>query len=116
MHSRAMLRKELVAASAEPMILALLTQCLYWGIVLFGSFHTFDAYAAGLGQAAVLIVYLPVLIAILLRPNVPDDHAPMSGGTGQSRVIPSNWIDAVLLSLLLVAGTLLVWLPLVTYR
>lgn len=103
----------------ETTILALLTQSLYWGIVLFGSFNTFDAYAEGLGQATVFVVYLPVLIAILLRPNVANDPAPESAETaagGPATVIPTNWFDAVVFSLLLIAGTLLVWLPLVTYR
>ena len=103
----------------ETMILALLTQCLYWGVVLFASFNTFDAYAAGLGQRAVLIVYLPVLLAILFRPNVAVDPTPQSAmivAPGRARIIPTNWFDAILLSLLLIAGTLLVWLPLVTYR
>jgi hypothetical protein len=103
----------------ETMALALLTQSLYWGIVLFGSFSTFDAYAEGLGQAAVLVVYIPVLIAVLLRPNVAADPAPESAVVAASRratIVPTNWFDALLLSLLLITGTLLVWLPLVTYR
>ena len=100
----------------ESLMLALLTQALYWGIVFFGSFSTFDAYAAGLGRFAVFIVYLPVLGAILLRPNQPDDPAPQRDTATRWSVIPRNWIDASLLSLLLIAATMLVWLPLVTYR
>lgn len=103
----------------ETMALALLTQALYWGIVVFGSFNTFDAYAEGLGRAAVVIVYMPVMIAILLRPNRAHDPAPedsLPALRERAMIIPSNWIDAILLSLLLVASTLLVWLPLVTYR
>jgi hypothetical protein len=98
----------------ETVLLALLTQSLYWGIVFFGSFNTFDAYAEGLGRAAVLVVYLPVLVAILLRPNVPHDTQPE--GAVNTAIVPSNWIDAIALGLLLVAGTFLVWLPLVTDR
>ena len=97
----------------ETTVLALLTQALYWGIVLFGSFNTFDAYAEGLGRAAILVVYLPVLAAVLFRANRPDDPSPPVTTT---RILPTNWIDASLLSLLLVAATFLVWLPLVTYR
>jgi len=103
----------------ETMALALLTQSLYWGIVLFGSFNTFDAYAEGLGRAAVFVVYIPVLVAILFRPNVATDPAPeLAGATENWRttIIPSNWFDTIVLSLLLIASTLLVWLPLVTYR
>ena len=100
----------------ETLTLALLTQALYWGIVFFGSFNTFDAYAEGLGRAAVFVVYLPVLIAILLRPNRYHDLPPSSDTRQSLTVIPRNWIDAGLLALLLIAGTMLVWLPLVTYR
>jgi hypothetical protein len=100
----------------ETLVLALLTQALYWGIVFFGSFNTFEAYAAGLGRAAVFIVYLPVLAAILLRPNQVIDTAAMRDTTQRMTVIPRNWIDASLLALLLIAATMLVWLPLVTYR
>ena len=101
----------------ETTVLALLTQALYWGIVFFGSFNTFDAYAEGLGRAAILVVYLPVLGAILFRPNQPDDPIqPVRAPSGTERLVPANWVDASLLSLLLVAATFLVWLPLVTYR
>ena len=99
----------------ETLALALLTQCLYWGIVLFGSFQTFDAYAAGVGRAAIYVVYLPVLAALLVRPN---EVARMETDPRKDRafVVPSNWIDAILFSLLLVTATMLVWLPLITYR
>lgn len=103
----------------ETMVLALLTQSLYWGIVLFGSFNTFDAYAEGLGRAAVFVVYIPVLVAILFRPNIASDPAPELAGAAENwraAIVPSNWVDAILLSLLLIASMLLVWLPLVTYR
>ena len=101
----------------ETTVLALLTQALYWGIVFFGSFNTFDAYAEGLGRAAILVVYLPVLGAILFRPNQPDDPIQSVKESNEiGKLLPANWVDASLLSLLLVAATFLVWLPLVTYR
>ena len=101
----------------ETTVLALLTQALYWGIVFFGSFNTFDAYAEGLGRAAILVVYLPVLAAILFRANKADDPIePVKAPSGAARLVPANWVDASLLSLLLIAATFLVWLPLVTYR
>lgn len=101
----------------ETTALALLTQALYWGIVFFGSFNTFDAYAEGLGRAAILVVYLPVLAAILFRANQPDDPVqPVTAPNETVRLVPANWVDASLLSLLIVAATFLVWLPLVTYR
>jgi hypothetical protein len=99
----------------ETVVLALLTQALYWGIVVFGSYHTFDAYADGLGRAAVFVVYIPVLVAILARPNVSVAADEMRAREPE-KVVPDNWFDAMVLSLLMVAATLLVWLPLVTYR
>ena len=102
----------------ETMVLALLTQALYWGIVMFGSFNTFDAYAEGLGRVAILIVYLPVLAAVLLRANRSDPDPPVTAfaSPGLAGMLPANWVDASLFSLLTVAATFLVWLPLVTYR
>ena len=101
----------------ETMMLALLTQALYWGIVLFGSYNTFDAYAEGVGRAAILVVYLPVLAAVLFRANRPNDlEQSAAAWMTSAKLLPSNWIDASLLSLLLIAATFLVWLPLVTYR
>jgi hypothetical protein len=103
----------------ESTVLALLTQALYWGIVLFGSFNTFEAFAEGVGRAAIIVVYLPVLAAILVRPNQyadPIQSAAVTDSGERLRVVPSNWVDASLLSLLIIAATFLVWLPLVTYR
>jgi hypothetical protein len=100
----------------ESLTLALLTQALYWGIVFFGSFNTFEAYAEGLGRAAVFVVYLPVLAAILLRPNQTIDALRTTETAERTTVIPRNWLDATLLALLLIAATMLIWLPLVTYR
>jgi hypothetical protein len=103
----------------ESIALALLTQGLYWGIVLFGSFDTFDAYAMGLGRAALLVVYFPVLVAILLRPNespVPADPHVSSSSPGWRAYMPDSRLDAILLAILIVMATMLVWLPLATYR
>ena len=100
----------------ETMVLALLTQAVYWGIVLFGSFNTFDAYAEGLGRTAILVVYLPVLSAILLRSNHSVEPQPVTAPSERVRLVPANWLDALLLSSLLITATFLVWLPLVTYR
>ncbi len=99
----------------ETMILGLLTHAAYWTIVMFGSFNTFDAYAQGLGQTIIYVVYVPVLVTILSRPNEPENRDGIEAGH-QQRFGPRNWVDAVLLSLLLVACVFLIWLPLVTYR
>lgn len=98
----------------ESLIIAVLTQCLFWGIVLFASFPTFDAYAAGLGRAAIYVVYLPVLVLILMRPNEFVDTGAMSPRARS--FIPTTWTDAILSSLLFVTATGLVWLPLITFR
>jgi hypothetical protein len=100
----------------ETMILALLTQAAYWGIVMFGSFNTFDAYAEGLGRTIIYVVYLPVLVSILSRPNQSEENEEEVEAARQQKIVPRNWLDGVLLSLLLVAGVFLIWLPLVTYR
>lgn len=101
----------------ESLALAVLTQALFWGIVLFGSFPTFDAYAEGLGRAAIYVVYLPVLVALLARPNRTVDDTTEDGSSRTGiRIIPSNWPDTVLLAMLLVGATMLIWLPLMTYR
>jgi hypothetical protein len=100
----------------ETMSFALLTQAVYWGIVMFGSFNTFDAYAEGIGLTIIYVVYLPVLVSILLRPNQRDEIGTSSEAGVQSAMVPRNWLDGTLLSLLLIAGVFLTWLPLVTYR
>lgn len=104
----------------ESLGLAVLTHALFWGIVIFAGYPTFDAYAAGLGRAAIVVVYAPVLLAILARPNRPEDDEPPEAPRGETSVwlamLPATTFDRVLLVPLLVAATMLVWLPLVTYR
>ena len=98
----------------ETLVLALLSQAVYWGTVTFASYSTFDLYAEGLGRMVIFLVYAPVLLLILSRPNREVD--PETKGAGTAERVPSNWIDAGLLSLLIIAATMLIWLPLVTYR
>ena len=100
----------------ETIILGLLTQAVYWGIVMFGSFNTFDAYAEGIGITIIYVVYFPVLVAILLRTNQPDTKPQTAETWTDLGLLPRNWLDATVLSLLLIAAIFLVWLPLVTYR
>ncbi len=102
----------------DTLVLAALTQALFWGFVIWGSGATFDAYALNLGRASIFVVYLPVLVMILRRPNVsaailPVDVVP---GTGWRGYLPSTRLDLGLFTVLLVAGALLVWLPLATNR
>jgi len=99
----------------ESLVLGVLTHVLYWGIVFAGPFGTFNEYAATLGRLAVISVYLPVLVAVLLRPNETD------GATVPDRLATVAWLptlgsDRILTVLLLGGATMLVWLPLVTYR
>jgi hypothetical protein len=93
----------------ETLVLAVLTQMLFWGIVANGgSLDNFDTYAQTLGELAVVIVYLPVMILILARSNVQEETARPDVDL---TLIPKNWPDAILLSLLLVGGTLQILLP-----
>jgi hypothetical protein len=102
----------------ETLLLAVLTQVLFWGFVIWGSGATFDAYALNLGRASIFVVYLPALVMILRRASVPPALVPTGvvPATGWRGYLPANRLDMGLLSVLVVAGTLLVWLPLATYR
>lgn len=104
----------------ESLLLALLTQALFWGFVSFGSGDTFDQYAGNLGRAIIWVVYLPVLAAILARPNVHSNASSASptdtSGHTWRNALPANAPDALLSVLLIVAGFLLAWVPLVTTR
>lgn len=100
----------------EALVLALLTHALFWSNIFFGTGDTFDRYAEWVGRAEVFIVYLPVLVAVLARPNQWDDAPTSTGNGGWRTAVPSNRIDATLSLMLMVCGFLLVWLPLVTYR
>jgi hypothetical protein len=100
--------------SRETLTLAVLTQVLFWSIAFNGeSFTGFDSYAAALGHSAVFVVYLPVLIAILMRPNrnadPQEDHS--SDQPGRVAVL-TKWTDPILLTLLMIGGSLQILLPL----
>jgi hypothetical protein len=102
----------------ETIVLATLTHALYWGIVVFASFPNFDAYAVGLGKAAIFVVYLPVLVMILLRPNLEGEQVTSGQPppAGWRSLLPDSRTDVTLLVVLGVAAAMLIWLPLVTYR
>jgi hypothetical protein len=102
----------------ETLTLAILTHALFWGWISFGSGATFDAYALGLGQAAVFVVYLPVLVMILRRPNEFPHPRPAEEPSAfrWRELLPSTRLDLTLLGVLALASALLIWLPLVTYR
>ncbi|MFN8580508.1 MAG: hypothetical protein U0163_05945 [Gemmatimonadaceae bacterium] len=98
----------------EALVLALLTHSLYWGIVFFGSFPTFDLYAAGLGKAAVWLVYVPALVMVLKKPNDASIEGPAPRRWRD--VLPMTHLDITLCAALVLAAIMLVWLPLATYR
>lgn len=101
----------------EALLLATLTHVLFWGFVTFGSGPVFEAYALGLGKAAIFIVYLPALVVVLIRPNVFSDvGTPAPLPAGWRAYVPATRPQLALLAGLVIGATMLVWLPLVTYR
>lgn len=101
----------------ESLALAVLTHVLFFGFISFSGGPTFDTYAAALGRVSNLVIYLPALAAVLLRPNVADDPPPAGGDAATWRAaLPAGRFDLALAALLLFAGALLAWLPLVTRR
>ncbi len=102
----------------ETMVLAILTHALFWGFVIWGSGATFDLYMLHLGQASIFVVYLPVLLMILRRPNLSPTVAQGEALTlpGWRGSLPTRRLDLMLLGVLAFAGAMLVWLPLATYR
>jgi hypothetical protein len=99
----------------ETLGLALLTHALFWGIIVFGGWNTFEGYYAGLGQAEVLVVFLPVLVTLLMRPNSAEMAAPVPGASWRD-AIPATRLDAALSGLVFIGAFLLVWLPLAPNR
>lgn len=101
----------------EALVLAILTHVLFFGFISFSGGPTFDTYAAALGRVSLLVIYFPALAAVLLRPNVADDpHPATDAGSTWSTALPAGRIDLILVTLLLFAGAMLVWLPLATRR
>jgi hypothetical protein len=98
----------------ETLVLAVLTQALFWGVVLSAPFSGFDSYAEALGRIAVFVVYLPVLIAILIRPNRDEDALHKDVGRTQPglALVPTNWVDTILLLILMTSGALQILFPL----
>lgn len=102
----------------ESLGLALLTHAAFWVNVITGTGMTFEAYAEDLGRIILLVVYFPVLVAVLLRPNVDDEQTAGRSAEPFSwrGVLPGNHADSTLTGLLAVAAFVLAWIPLVTYR
>lgn len=98
----------LARTRVEALGLALLTHILWWGFIAFSGGPTFDTYAASLGNASILGVYLPCLAAVLLRPNIAEEVLPDAPAHGRREML--------LLAPLLAGAAMLVYLPLVTRR
>lgn len=102
----------------ETTLLSLLTTALFAFIVATGPFEDFYRYAYHLERAATWIVWIPVLLMILRRPNVAGDDGPRLA----SNVSLRQWIealprvDAILLALAGASAGLLIWLTLNTQR
>ena len=101
-------------------ILSLLTHALFLAIVVLGPFATFEFYAYRLGYLSTFMIYLPVMIMLLRRPNVFHD-APLTQVApaptslkAQLEVLPR--VDAVLLLANVAAAALLVWVTMTTRR
>ena len=102
----------------ESIVLALLTHLLFWGFLFWGIGPTFDIYALNLGRVSIFVVFLPVLLLILSRPNVydPPANAGSVNTSGWRAGLPQSRIDLVLAGGLLIGAAFLIWLPLVTTR
>lgn len=101
----------------ESLALAVLTHVLFFGFIAFSGGSTFDTYAAALGRVSNFVIYLPALVAVLLRPNVADERTPAGDDAVAWRAaLPSDRVELALAALLLFAGAMLAWLPLVTRR
>lgn len=100
--------------------LTLLTHVLFFVIVVRGPFDSFNRYAYELGTAATVLVYLPMLVLLLRRPNVyrdaPDEETLVPAGTWATRIESLSRVDAVLYLLNAAAAVLLVWLSVSTSR
>lgn len=109
----------LARTQRECTVLAVLTHILFWSLLVTnGGAESFDVYAAALGRSSILLIYLPALVAVLLRPNVYEDPAPAGPTSNRPTSFLSTMgrIDFALTGMLVVGATMLVWLPLVTTR
>jgi hypothetical protein len=96
--------------------LALLTSVLHFTITASGPFPSFYQYSHRLEQLAIFIVWLPMLVVILRRPNVwTDPPAPqVAPGTWRERVAALPRLDAWLLLATAAMFAFFVWATFVT--
>ena len=93
----------------EALGLAALLHVLFWGIIAFAHWPTFDTYYAGLGRAEVLVVYLPVLARLLLRPATSIGVS--EGDASWRSAVPSSGLDVMLSLLGFIGAFFLIWIP-----
>ncbi len=94
----------------EALWLSVLTHVLFITIIALGPFDVFDSYAERLGRLAVFVVYLPLLVIVLRRPNRNVD-IEVDGPGARSLALPSTRWELALLGLLAIGAFMLVWLP-----
>ncbi|MBL0171663.1 MAG: hypothetical protein IPP90_13230, partial [Gemmatimonadaceae bacterium] len=104
-------------------ILSLLTHALFLTIVVLGPFPSFDRYAYELGNVATVVIYLPVMLMLLGRPNVSGvdsafEPAPPPSLRAQFRASLEQMtrFDAMLLLVNVAAVAVLLWMTLTTRR
>lgn len=105
----------------EVSVLSLLTHALLLTIVVLGPFPSFDRYAYTLGYLSTFMIYLPVMIMLLRRPNKRHDEpdppsAPFTLAVLRARLEALSRTDAVLLLANAAAAALLIWLTMTTRR
>lgn len=91
----------------EALGLAALLHALFWGIIIFSSWPTFEAYYEGLGRAEVVVVFLPVLARLLLR----SDDAAIKESLTWREAVPSHAFDVFLSCAVLIGAFFLIWIP-----
>lgn len=103
----------------EVSLLAFFTHALFFVIVVRGPFDAFNTYAYELGSLATFLIYLPVMVMLLRRPNVfrdPLDDTPPVRRPWREQVVALPRVDAVLLLINASMAALLVWLSVSTSR
>jgi hypothetical protein len=97
----------------EVALLTLLTNVLF-GLVLYdGPFADFNSYAHRLGNLATFVVYLPMLLLVLRRPNVsadaPSPTLSPTESAWRARLHALSTVDAMLLLVNAASAALLAW-------
>jgi hypothetical protein len=101
----------------EVSLLTLLTHALFFGIVVLGPFSDFNRYAYELGNLSTFVIYLPVLVMLLRRPNVYHDDVPQAAPLSwRARLEALPRADVALVLLNVFAAAMLVWVSMATHR